>query len=165
MLSLFCFDQIETVDHYEDCHIQAYFELLQKNLEQDTKYGFTSVGIHRDDLELMIDHLPVRSYGSRGQIRSSVLALKLGEAELLKRVTGENPIMLLDDVMSELDNKRQDYILNHVKDKQVFITCCDMFNTISLQEGKVFHVENGSILSERSHGLAEEDRNVSAFRQ
>ncbi|MBC8610892.1 DNA replication and repair protein recF [uncultured Ruminococcus sp.] len=159
------FDQIETVDHYEDCHIQAYFELLQKNLEQDTKYGFTSVGIHRDDLELMIDHLPVRSYGSRGQIRSSVLALKLGEAELLKRVTGENPIMLLDDVMSELDNKRQDYILNHVKDKQVFITCCDMFNTISLQEGKVFHVENGSILSERSHGLAEEDRNVSAFRQ
>ena len=143
------FDEIEKVKQYNDQFINHYFDLLKQNLEQDVKYGFTSAGIHRDDLELFINGLPVKVYGSRGQVRSSVLALKLGEAELLKRVTGENPIMLLDDVMSELDNKRQDYILNHVKDKQVFITCCDIFNTVSLQEGKIFHVENGNILSEQ----------------
>lgn len=148
------FEDIGEVLRYEDRHIDRYREALGQNLEQDMKYGFTSVGVHRDDLELLIDGLPVRTYGSRGQVRSSVLALKLGEAQLLRRVTGENPVMLLDDVMSELDNRRQDYILNQVKNQQVFITCCDIFNTVSLQEGKIFHVERGAVVSEQAQALS-----------
>ena len=77
--------------------------------------------------------------------RSSVLALKLAEASLLKEMTGENPIALLDDVMSELDEKRQDYILNHIKDLQVFITCCDKETVLRLKKGKTFHIENGTL--------------------
>ena len=141
------FERPDEVRRYEDAHISRYRAALAEALEQDQRCGFTSVGVHRDDLELKIGGLPVRTYGSRGQVRSSVLALKLGEAELLRRVTGENPVMLLDDVMSELDNRRQDYILNQVKNQQVFITCCDIFNTVSLQEGKIFHVERGAVIS------------------
>ena len=71
--------------------------------------------MHRDEVELLINDVSVKNYGSQGQQRSSILALKLAEAKLLKSITGNNPVILLDDVMSELDVSRQDYILNHVK--------------------------------------------------
>lgn len=143
------FDEIEKVEKYEDSHIDFYYQKLKEAEDQDIRFGFTSVGIHRDDLELLVNGLPVKTFGSRGQVRSSALALKLGEAEVLKKITGENPIILLDDVMSELDLKRQDYILNHVQDKQVFITCCDIFNTIHLKNGKIFQVDHGKIISDQ----------------
>ena len=105
----------------------------------------TTKGPHRDDIEIMINGKSVKTYGSQGQQRSSVLALKLAEASLLKEMTGENPIALLDDVMSDLDEKRQDYILNHIKDLQVFITCCDKETVLRLKKGKTFHIENGTL--------------------
>lgn len=130
---------------YTDETIEKYGRALFESREEDKKFGSTSVGIHRDDIEILINGLPARQYGSQGQQRSSVLALKLGESELLRHVTGESPIMLLDDVMSELDSVRQDYILNHLENQQVFITCCDLSNALRLKSGSIYHVEQGKI--------------------
>jgi len=95
-------------------------------------------------MELLIGGISAKSYGSQGQQRSGAVALKLGEAAILRQVTGEDPIILLDDVMSELDESRQDYILNRVKDFQVFVTCCDPGNFSKLQKGKVFETKSGA---------------------
>lgn len=143
------FDQMDQVTKYDQKLVNIYFERLQSHIAQDVKYGYTSMGVHRDDLALKLEHLSVKNFASRGQIRSSVLALKLSEAELLEKITGEKPVILLDDVMSELDHKRQDYILNHVKHKQVFITCCDVFNTMALKSGRIFKMESGRLVEQR----------------
>lgn len=108
----------------------------------------TTVGPHRDDIDILINGNSAKIYGSQGQQRSCVLAIKLAEASLLKELTNAEPIALLDDVMSELDERRQDYILNHIKDWQVFITCCDKETILRLKEGKTFHIENGTLLEE-----------------
>jgi len=142
------FETPETVQSYEDHFLEAYKQKLSAALEQDLQFRYTTVGIHRDDLEFQLHGLPVKNYGSQGQQRSTVLLLKLAEAELLEKITGEAPVILLDDVMSELDANRQHYILNHVKQKQVFITCCDIYNTFRLEEGKIFQIQNGALLSE-----------------
>ncbi|MCC8022510.1 MAG: DNA replication and repair protein RecF, partial [Clostridiales bacterium] len=85
-------------------------------------------------------------YGSQGQQRSCVLALKLAEAALLQDMTAEPPAALLDDVMSELDESRQDYILNHLEGWQVFITCCEVSSLLRLQGGKSFQIQEGRLL-------------------
>lgn len=140
------FDKLEDREYTQD-KVKHYLKQLENNLEQDIKQGFTGIGAHRDEVELLINNVSVKNYGSQGQQRSSILALKLAEAKLLKSITGNNPVILLDDVMSELDVSRQDYILNHVKGHQVFITCCDISNTLRLQHGEIFHVEDGRIQS------------------
>ena len=111
----------------------------------DLAAGFTTVGPHREDLSLQIDGLSVKSFGSQGQQRSAVLALKLAEASLLQEVVGETPVVFLDDVMSELDPSRQDYILNHIEGWQVFITCCEPSTALQNTAAKVFHVKQGVI--------------------
>lgn len=130
---------------YTDEAIDRYYNALSASCEEDVKTGFTSVGIHRDDIEVLLDHIPARQFGSQGQQRSCVLALKLAESGLLAHVTGESPIMLLDDVMSELDTGRQDYILNHLENQQVFITCCDISNTLRLKSGSIYKMDGGCL--------------------
>ncbi|MDD6356191.1 MAG: DNA replication/repair protein RecF [Oscillospiraceae bacterium] len=103
----------------------------------------TTVGPHRDDIEIKINGISAKTYASQGQQRSCVLALKLAEARLLSKKTGVSPVILLDDVMSELDEKRQDYILNNIKDRQIFVTCCDKNTILRLKSGKTFHISNG----------------------
>lgn len=119
---------------------------LENNKIQDMMNRSTSVGPHRDDIEILINGISARIYGSQGQQRSCVLALKLAEANLLEQITKKEPIALLDDVMSELDEKRQDYILNHIKNRQVFITCCDKETILKLKKGKTFHIEKGNLI-------------------
>lgn len=93
--------------------------------------------------------LSARMYGSQGQQRSAVLALKLAEAQALAELSGETPLVLLDDVMSELDQSRQDYLLNHLHGRQVFLTCCSP-ETVRLQEtGLRFRVEAGQVFPEQ----------------
>ncbi len=121
-------------------------ENLLKSRKEDVIFKTTSVGPHRDDIEILINKKSARSFGSQGQQRSCALALKLGESEIIKKVTGETPIALLDDVMSELDEKRQDYVLNHIKDRQVFLTCCDPSQVLRLCEGKSFLVKGGELV-------------------
>ena len=107
----------------------------------------TSVGPHRDDVDILINGICARKFASQGQQRSAVLALKLGEANVLKEKTGEQPIALLDDVMSELDETRQDYILHHIEGWQVFITCCDPATILKLKKGKTFQIQQGKLIS------------------
>ena len=120
-------------------------KILEKNRTEDILNSITTAGPHRDDLDILINGKSARVFGSQGQQRSCVIALKLAESSLLKNLTGIVPIALLDDVMSELDEKRQDYILNHIKEWQIFITCCDKNTVLRLKEGKTIHISNGKI--------------------
>ncbi len=119
--------------------------LLETATRADCAAGFSTVGAHREDLDIRLDGAEARVYGSQGQQRSAVLALKLAEATLLQELTDEPPVAFLDDVMSELDVSRQDYILNHIDGWQVFITCCEPSAALRLTAGKVFQVKQGVI--------------------
>lgn len=121
------------------------YAALKGSRAADLRAGFTTVGPHRDDLEVFIGGNPARAFASQGQQRSAVLSLKLAEATLLANGYGEKPVILLDDVMSELDRSRQEYILNHIEGFQVFITCCEPTAVRQLTEGLVFHMENGQL--------------------
>lgn len=126
----------------------AFLQELSRTRSSDIRAGFTTAGPHRDDLDIALNGVSARAFGSQGQQRSAVLALKLAEAEALSQLTGEAPVVLLDDVMSELDQSRQDYLLNHLHGRQVFITCCSP-ETVSLMEtGRRFRVEAGKVFAE-----------------
>ncbi len=118
---------------------------IKDSIKDDLITKSTSVGPHRDDIDILINNVSARVFGSQGQQRSCALALKLGEAEIIKKVTGETPVALLDDVMSELDEKRQDYVLNRIKDRQVFLTCCDPSQVLRMCGGKTFLIKGGEI--------------------
>ncbi len=128
-----------------NCSAELLEERLKAARREDMRTGVTSVGPHRDDIDFSINGISARLYGSQGQKRSVALSLKLAEAEILNKKTGSRAVALLDDVMSELDPARQDYVLNHIKDWQVFITCCDPSNTKNLLSGRIFKIENGEI--------------------
>lgn len=118
-------------------------ESLLKNRKLDMKLGFTTVGPHRDDIEIFLNGRHSKKFASQGQQRSIVLSLKLAEATILKERTLNKPIILFDDVMSELDSSRQNYILNCIKDWQVFMTCCEETTVSKLVCGKAFRIQNG----------------------
>ena len=100
---------------------------------------------HKDDLVITIDGREAKSYSSQGQTRTAALALKLAEREIYQNATGEYPVLLLDDVLSELDPRRQEFVLNRIAGGQVFITCCEDDRLPVLLGGKVFHVKQGAI--------------------
>lgn len=120
-----------------------YAEKLKASAENDFRAGFTTVGVHRDDIGAYINGLSVRDFGSQGQARSAALAMKLAHAEIIRSEQGEYPVMLLDDVLSELDEKRRRFILNNIEDMQVIITCCDEKSVTDMAEGKIFEMKNG----------------------
>lgn len=122
---------------------------LKKSRRIDLVTGHTGAGPHRDDVAVEISGMDARAYGSQGQKRSAVIALKLAEAELLTRVTGETPVIFLDDVLSELDEERQGYLLNRLTGFQVFITCCGPDAARTPECGCVFHVEHGVPVMEK----------------
>lgn len=118
---------------------------LNKSFESDIKRQYTGTGPHLHDLVLNIDGKDARIYGSRGQQRSCALSMKLAEASIIERITGECPVVLLDDVMSELDEGRQKFILNYLDNWQVFITCCDPSTLLRSGKGKIFEVTAGKV--------------------
>lgn len=122
-----------------------YSKKIKEKEKEDLKNISTSIGPHRDELIVNIQGKRAKTYASQGQRRSAALALKLAQASIMKKKTGEQPVALLDDVLSELDEKRQNYILNHIKDWQVFITCCDPSHIARLTKGKIFKIENGML--------------------
>lgn len=125
---------------------ENFKEELKNSRKEDMFTLKTSIGPHRDDLEFKINGISAKSFGSQGQKRSVALTLKLSEAEVIKKKTGESPICLLDDIMSELDPKRQNFILNHIKGMQTFLSCCDPQNVKNLIEGKKFRISQGGVL-------------------
>ena len=124
---------------------ETLLDALARLRSEDIMTGATSAGPHRDDIDIKINGVSARTFGSQGQQRSCALAMKLAEASVISSVRNEQPVMLLDDVMSELDESRQDYILNHIKNGQVFITCCDPASVLRLCEGRTFRIKNGGV--------------------
>lgn len=121
---------------------------LERNRERDIRLGNTSVGPHRDDIALFIDGSDVRSFGSQGQQRTAALTMKLAEFEMLKKETGTPPVLLLDDVMSELDGDRQKELLSYIEDSQTVLTCTGIEDSLrGLPAGKLIEIEKGTILS------------------
>lgn len=114
---------------------------------KDLKFCSTSVGPHRDDMSFQVNDTDIRKYGSQGQQRTSALSLKLSEIELVKKVIHDTPVLLLDDVLSELDSNRQNYLLNSIHDIQTIITCTglDEFVKNRFQINKVFQVKEGTV--------------------
>lgn len=135
------------------CENPDNLEEKLKIARRDDMYScVTSVGPHRDDILFKINGISARNYGSQGQKRSIALSLKLAEAEVIRKKVGECPLCLMDDVMSELDPNRQNFILNHVEDMQVFLTCCDPTNVKNLNAGKIFSVKEGKVSDVSSFG-------------
>ncbi len=128
---------------------QLEVELL-RNQEKDLKFGMTSVGPHRDDMCFLIHGIDIRRFGSQGQQRSCALSLKLSEIELVKSSIQDTPVLILDDVLSELDSSRQNFLLNSIHDIQTIITCTglDEFVKNRFEVNKVFKVKNGMVKAE-----------------
>ena len=99
--------------------------LFRENREDDIRMGFTSVGPHRDDLSLTLDKNQMKPFASQGQIRTAALSMKLSQMKILRDLSGEEPVLLLDDVMSELDRKRRASLIGEIRSFQTFITCAD----------------------------------------
>ncbi|QNO14996.1 DNA replication/repair protein RecF [Alkalicella caledoniensis] len=118
----------------------------KENRKKDLEIRSTSIGPHRDDIQLNIDNKNVRKFGSQGQQRTTVLSLKLAELELFMSQKGIYPVLLLDDVLSELDEKRRNYLIKNIKDKiQTFITTTDKEDYLA-GFGNIFNVNNGNII-------------------
>lgn len=128
---------------------EDFYERLVKNREKDNKLKTTTVGPHRDDLNFVVNGVDIRKFGSQGQQRTAALSLKLSEIELVRSVIHDTPILLLDDVLSELDQNRQNYLLDSIHDIQTLITCTglDEFVNHRFHINKIFKVMNGSVLT------------------
>lgn len=124
---------------------QKYLNTLDRRTNDDIKAGYTLSGTSRDDIIFKIDNLPLKTFGSQGQKKSTAIVMKLAQADIYSQRTKENPIILLDDVMGELDTQRQKYICSILGDTQVFITVCNEESFINHTDAKIFVVDNGSI--------------------
>lgn len=124
-----------------------YYDAIEKNKERDIRMKMTGTGPHRDDLCVSVNGIDIRKYGSQGQQRTSALSLKLSEIYLVKKRIKDTPVLLLDDVMSELDSNRQTYLLDSIDHIQTLVTCTGLDDFISHQFhiNKVFQVVNGEI--------------------
>ena len=126
---------------------EDFEESLKASRSRDIKSKATAIGPHRDDFAFMIGDIDIRKFGSQGQQRTAALSLKLSEIDMMKKLSGDNPILLLDDVLSELDRKRQGFLLDSIGDIQTFITCTgiDDFVNDRFVMNRVFYVENGTV--------------------
>lgn len=146
------------IQYEPEVAIEEYEQKLFANQERDIKLKMTTVGPHRDDFSFLVSKLDengqqidetidIRKFGSQGQQRTAALSLKLSEIELVKRITKDTPVLLLDDVLSELDSNRQNYLLNSIGDIQTIITCTglDEFINNRFKINRIYKVSNGSV--------------------
>lgn len=127
-----------------------FMDDLCRYRDRDIRMKMTEIGPHRDDVIFMINGIDIRKYGSQGQQRTTALSLKLAEIDLVKEITGDKPILLLDDVLSELDGNRQNYLLNSINDVQTIITCTglDEFINNRFSINSIFKVVDGKVFKE-----------------
>ncbi len=146
------------IQYEPEVTIEEYERKLFANQERDIKLKMTTVGPHRDDFSFLVSKLDengeeldeaidIRKFGSQGQQRTAALSLKLSEIELVKRITRDTPVLLLDDVLSELDSSRQNYLLNSIGDIQTIITCTglDEFINNRFKINRIYKVTGGSV--------------------
>lgn len=119
-------------------------EHLQQHYRGELESGQCLTGPHKDDFTVTLSGIDLKAYGSQGQTRTSAISLKLAQRELMRREWGEEPVLLLDDVLSELDPGRQDFVLNKIVSGQVFITCCEPGRFTKL--GKTMHINQGNVM-------------------
>ena len=144
-------DKEELKIKYEpDVSIEEFEQQLRYSQERDIKLKQTCVGPHRDDFSFIVGDIDIRKFGSQGQQRTAALSLKLAEIELVKKLTKDTPVLLLDDVLSELDANRQNYLLNSIGDIQTIITCTglDEFINNRFEIDKIYRVTEGTVTSE-----------------
>ena len=136
----------ELIVKYEpDVKVDDFELKMKENQEKDIRFKLTSTGPHRDDFSFIVNGIDIRKYGSQGQQRTAALSLKLSEIELVKKITKDTPLLLLDDVLSELDSNRQNYLLNSIGDIQTIITCTglDEFINNRFEINRVYNITNG----------------------
>ena len=123
---------------------------LEQSIEKDILLKTTGIGPHRDDISFMIKDIDIRKFGSQGQQRTAALSLKLAEIELLRQIVKEEPILLLDDVLSELDRNRQNYLLESIEDIQTIVTCTGLEEFVNnrLKINRIYKVVNGTVTAE-----------------
>lgn len=139
---------VSTVTNPLGTEKEIYYEICahqEAHRRAEIESGQCLTGAHKDDLEISINGSAARSFASQGQTRTAALSIKLAEREILLAETGEYPILLLDDVLSELDGKRQEFVLNRIGGGQTLITCCEDEGISSRTGGNVFFVEKGRI--------------------
>lgn len=138
------------ISYEPDVSIEAFETKLKISQERDIKLKQTTVGPHRDDFSFLNGNVDIRKFGSQGQQRTAALSLKLSEIELVKKISKDTPILLLDDVLSELDSNRQNYLLNSIGDIQTIITCTGLEEFVNnrFEINKVYKVTNGVVTSE-----------------
>lgn len=138
----------ELVIAYEpDVSIEDFEKQMKYNQDKDIRLKQTTTGPHRDDFSFVVNGVDIRKYGSQGQQRTAALSLKLSEIELVKKISKDTPVLLLDDVLSELDSNRQNYLLNSIGNIQTIITCTglDEFINNRFEINKIFNVTNGTV--------------------
>jgi len=123
---------------------ELFARTLEKSQDRDIIRGTTGEGIHTDDIDFTINNISARHFGSQGQQRTAALSAKLAEIEIIKQSTGETPILLLDDVLSELDKHRQKFLLEQIKNLQTIVTCTGT-EEFKIKDCKKMHMENGVI--------------------
>lgn len=130
-----------------DVEIADFEDKLKSSKDRDIKSKMTTVGPHRDDFSFFIGDIDIRKFGSQGQQRTAALSLKLSEIELVKKITKDTPVLLLDDVLSELDSNRQNYLLNSIGNIQTIITCTGLEEFVNnrFEINKVFKVSEGTV--------------------
>jgi len=136
----------DLVVSYRPQVIGDYEERLKRSVERDLIIGSTSCGIHKDDVAFSINDKDVRVYGSQGQQRTCALSIKLAEIEIIKKRTGHTPVLLLDDVLSELDESRQGFLFKHIEGLQTVLTCTGIEDVLKRIKGNVMKMEKGMII-------------------
>ncbi len=141
-----------SLSYEPDTEPEDFGKVLEDSREKDMRNKVSSRGPHRDDILFLVNGIDIRRYGSQGQQRSAALSLKLSEIEMIRRVSGDPPILLLDDVLSELDSRRQNHLLESIRDIQTIITCTglDDFVNSHFSIDQIFRVVNGRVIKETS---------------
>ena len=141
-------------------HLEIFYEpnveaekledALEKNRDSDLRQRTTGIGPHRDDISFIVNGIDIRRFGSQGQQRTAALSLKLSELELVKKISRDDPVLLLDDVLSELDSSRQNQLLDAIQDIQTMITCTGLEDFVNhrFHIDKIFKVEEGKVTSQ-----------------
>lgn len=129
--------------------LEIYSKRLSETYDREKRMGYTVVGVHRDDLGFSINGRSAKDYASQGQVRSIAIALKLAEARMIRERSGNTPVIILDDVLSELDAYRRRFVLNHIEQLQTFLTSCQFDNSDELNDGKIWRVNGGGFIEEK----------------
>lgn len=138
------YEDLEDRADWQDGLYKEFLSALEASRADDIKSGFTALGVHRDDVVVTVNSVSAKDFGSQGQNRSAALSMKLAQAYILYEETGEMPVILLDDVLSELDRPRREFIISKLKDMQIFITCCEPLGKLN---GKKFEMSGGRLKS------------------